>query len=1118
MFATRLLLFGLSMMLAQGAAIADDGSAPEPSEPRQAIRSQIDAGHFEEAEKEGRSHLAEMERLHGSDALEVASTLDLLVECLWRSGHGAAPEAMALARRALAIKEARLGDRHVEVAVSLRNLGRVLELSGQPDESIAVYHRAIDILETSPNAEPAQLVRTLVFLGNLHLGAASYDRALDAFEKALSKSESIADGPRFDAFILHNIGIVHFETGRYPESRAAFERALALKAPGSLDEAWTLNGLAVLLQEMGRYEEAGALYERVLKTREEELGSSHLETIWSRDNLANLRGEMGDLTLARGLLTQNRTLVEANLGEDSSYMATTLSGLARLDEAIGDYDAASSLHEKVLRIRRAKLDHVQAATTLMHLGFLDLKQDRPDSAARRFEEARGIYEERLGASHPDVAYCLGGLADARAAAGDLKEARALHTRELEILMHAYGSVHHQVARCRNALGEIALKTGDTSAARGFLEEALKVRQTTLGNSHPLVGETLVSLGRALATIGDRSAALDDALRAEGIGRDHLRAAVATLPERQALLYAGVRSSGLDLAASLVADGRDAPSILRIWDAVIRSRALVLDEMAGRWRAAVGGEDPALGRLTRELSAAVSRLAMLVQRGPGDHMPQLYAGLVNAAATEKERLEVEIAGASLPLRRALAARSVGIERVRESLPRDAALVAFLLYDRLAPSAQPGTAQPARGATAPVPSYMAFVLNGATGEASATVIGPREAIDGLVRAWADEAARPGGSEKDYRAAGDRLRGAIWDPLVPRLSGARLVLLVPDGAINHVNFQALPAGDSRYLIETGPTIHLLSAEREIVRGDVKRGSGLLLVANPDYDDSSSMVALAGAVRPAEPAAAESAAPSPRTECPRFRDVRFAPLPATQVEAEEILSLWREAHGPVAGSIAGDKGDAIRLSEAAATEGSFKRQAAGADVIHLATHGFFLEGSCRASDDALRGIGGSTPAPEAVRPGGASLELADGNPMLLSGLVLAGANHRLQVGEGEEDGILSAQEIAALDLSEAGLVVLSACDTGRGAVLSGEGIFGLRRAFELAGARALVLSLWGVEDQAAREWMHDFYRLRLEKGRGVADAVREAGLAALSKRRAEGRSTHPFWWGAWVGAGEWD
>ena len=1113
MFATRLLLFGLSMMLAQGAAVADDGSAPKHSEPRQAIRSQIDAGHFEEAEKEGRSHLAEMERLHGPDAVEVASTLDLLVECLWRSGRGDAPEAMALARRALAIKEARLGDRHVEVAVSLRNLGRVLELSGQPDETIAVYHRAVDILETSPDAEPAQLVRTLIFLGNLHLGAASYDRALDVFERALSESQSIADGPRLDAFILHNIGIVHFETGRYPESRAAFERALALKAPGSLDEAWTLNGLAVLFQEMGRYEEAGALYERVLKTREEELGSSHVQTIDSRNNLANLLGEMGDLTRARGLHTQNRALVEASLGKNSLEIARTLNGLAMLDEAIGDYGAATALQEDALRIRRAREEIVQAATTLTQLGFLDLKQGRPDSAARRFEEARGIYVERLGASHPDVAYCLGGLADARAAAGDLKEARTLHTRELEILTKAFGPVHHQVARCRNTLGRIALDTGDTTAARGFLEEALAVRQATLGNSHPLVGETLVSLGRALASVGDHAAALDDALRAEGIGRDHLRAAVATLPERQALLYAGVRSSGLDLAASLAADRRDAPSILRIWDAVIRSRALVLDEMAGRWRAAVGGDDPALGRLTRELSAAVSRLAMLVQRGPGDHLPQLYAGLVNAAATEKERLEVEIAGASLPLRRALAARSVGIERVRESLQRDAALVAFLLYDRLAPAAPPGSAQSARGATAPVPSYMAFVLNGATGEASATVIGSREAIDGLVRAWADEAARPGGSEKEYRAVGDRLRVAIWDPLVSRLSGARLVLVVPDGAVNHVNFQALPEGESRYLIETGPTIHLLSAEREIVRGDGKTGSRLLVVANPDYDDSSSLSELAGGGRPAEPTA-----PSPRAGCARFRDVRFAPLPATQVEAEEILSLWREARGPAAGSGAGATADAIRLSEAAATEGAFKRQAAGADVIHLATHGFFLEGSCRASDDALRGIGGSSPSAEAARPGGASLELADGNPMLLSGLVLAGANHRLQVGEGEEDGILSAQEIAALDLSEAGMVVLSACDTGRGAILSGEGIFGLRRAFELAGARALVLSLWAVEDRAAREWMRDFYRKRLVEGLGVAFAVREAGLAALSKRKAEGRSTHPFWWGAWVGTGAWD
>ncbi len=141
----------------------------------------------------------------------------------------------------------------------------------------------------------------------------------------------------------------------------------------------------------------------------------------------------------------------------------------------------------------------------------------------------------------------------------------------------------------------------------------------------------------------------------------------------------------------------------------------------------------------------------------------------------------------------------------------------------------------------------------------------------------------------------------------------------------------------------------------------------------------------------------------------------------------------------------------------------------------------------------------------------------MLLSGLVLAGANHRGAAGFDEDDGILTAEEIAAMDLSGVEWAVLSACDTGVGEIENGEGVFGLRRAFQVAGARTLIMSLWSVEDQATRVWMHALYEGRLLKGFGTAEAVREASLRALRDRREKGQSTHPFFWGAFIAAGDW-
>ncbi|HEY6194450.1 MAG TPA: CHAT domain-containing protein, partial [Candidatus Eisenbacteria bacterium] len=143
-------------------------------------------------------------------------------------------------------------------------------------------------------------------------------------------------------------------------------------------------------------------------------------------------------------------------------------------------------------------------------------------------------------------------------------------------------------------------------------------------------------------------------------------------------------------------------------------------------------------------------------------------------------------------------------------------------------------------------------------------------------------------------------------------------------------------------------------------------------------------------------------------------------------------------------------------------------------------------------------------------------GNPLMLSGLVLSGANHRGDAGDGD-DGILTAQEIAALDLRGTDWAVLSACRTGMGEVLDGEGVSGLRRAFRQTGVRTVVSSVWPVGDAEAREWMETLYRARLVNGVSTAAAVRAASLERLREQRARHATTLPIAWGAFFAGGDW-
>lgn len=201
------------------------------------------------------------------------------------------------------------------------------------------------------------------------------------------------------------------------------------------------------------------------------------------------------------------------------------------------------------------------------------------------------------------------------------------------------------------------------------------------------------------------------------------------------------------------------------------------------------------------------------------------------------------------------------------------------------------------------------------------------------------------------------------------------------------------------------------------------------------------------------------------------------------------------------------MTLTGTQANESEFKRLAAGHRVLHLATHGFVLGGDCAPTPAT------PTKTVEEQEPGVTIVE----NPLRLSGLALAGANHRNAAGPDEEDGVLTAEEIAALDRGGTEWAVLSACDTGLGEVQRAEGVFGLRRAFQVAGARTLIMSLWPVDDRSTELWMSALYRNRFLHGMSTTDSVNQASLGLLRQRRANHLSTHPFYWAAFVAAGDW-
>jgi CHAT domain-containing protein len=461
-------------------------------------------------------------------------------------------------------------------------------------------------------------------------------------------------------------------------------------------------------------------------------------------------------------------------------------------------------------------------------------------------------------------------------------------------------------------------------------------------------------------------------------------------------------------------------------------------------------------------------------------------MLDEALQKKEAAERALAEKSAAARAESARSNIGLQEVRPMLPADSALVAFMRYDRTTVDTA-STAITSRI----VPSYIAFVIRSDREATVAVPLGSATRIESAVAAWREQvggqmiAARTTvDPERAYRVAGAQLRRIIWTPIAARIAGVRHVFIVPDGAINLVSFASLPEGTNRYLIEEGPVIHYLSTERDLVLNDVPPSAGgLLAVGGPAFDEQVS----------------SPAANARRSSCATLGYVHFEDLPGSRNEATEVATIWKSLSG----------GEAKLLSGRAATETAVKQAFVGRRVVHLATHGYFLNSRCAsASIGSTRSVGG-------LALGTASLSTLMENPLLLTGLAFAGANLRSR--SQDDDGLLTAEEVAGLNLQDTEWVVLSACDTGAGQIKAGEGVFGLRRAFQIAGARTIIMSLWSVEDQATRSWMRDLYDARFVRHFTTTEAVRAASLNAVRARRARGQSTHPFYWAGFVSAGDW-
>jgi CHAT domain-containing protein/tetratricopeptide (TPR) repeat protein len=772
----------------------------------------------------------------------------------------------------------------------------------------------------------------------------------------------------------------------------------------------------------------------------------------------------------------------------------------------GEYEQAKEEYENALAVwqRLPSRWPRDLANTKKDLAVLYLDLGELERSRRLLQEVTAVLETQLGPEHVEVGQTLNLVAWAHYQLDDFQQAERLYERALSICETALGPTDASVAAIRENFGLLCRELGRRERAETLLRSALAIRRQVLGAEHPLVAQCLTDLALLLLDSGDLAAAVRHALDAEKLSRSHLRIQAQGSAEQGALRHAlrrstsSARASGLSVALTALAECPSCDFKERVWRAVASSRALVLDTIATRNKALADTrrKDPKVAELLHQLSTARGKHANLLVRTPGVDNAAQHRNLLRESEEEARALERRLAAANGGEEHP-SVTTTSVAGIRAALPENGALVSFVRYEAAATVGHRKN-QSTR-------SYLAFVQHAAHEGARVYPLGDATRIDTAVRTLRRRLPHQRhmprsqqnwvAAENSYRDAARILSRLIWEPLHAEVEDAQTVFLVPDGDLHLVPFATLPNADGKYLIESGPTLHHLAAERDVSTAALSsRGRGLLALGGADFD--------------ASPTPAPAAAPEVSTTTPfKLRGLRFAPLPKTLTEARAIEDFWSQekTHQKV-----------LLLEGSAANEARFQQEAAGRQIIHIATHAFSFDGTTSTAFTGTRGFGALVSDESQRHLPERDVTSLTGSPLRLAGLALSGANHRHLASNGAQDGVLTAEEVAGLDLGTVEWAVLSACATGVGDVFPGEGLLGLRRVFQIAGARTLITSLWPVDDDA-RRWMTALYRARLVEKKSTQDSVRTATLTVLRDLRSEGKATHPFFWGPWIATGDW-
>ena len=1100
-------------------------------------------GYFEEALPIYNQALSLSKSILGEDHPE---TLQITKDTAqFFADQGQYDQAQSMFQVAYENMKASLGESDPETLSVMTSLAQMLEAQGLFQKAAELLRSAIEMYEKVAGADFLDALLAKQTLASVYKTQGKFVQAEELLQEVLRQKQASLGEKNIETIItLSSLAELYQKMAKYKQSEILFIQSIELFKEVAGDEDpdlfQTMGSLALLYQDQGRYKEAEILYQKVLAFDQNTLGDKHPNTIIDLNNLAGINRLQGLYGKAEARYQQAFSYIRETLGDTHPETISIMNNLALLYENQGLFDRAEPLYKTALQHSKEVLgqDHPTTLALMNNLASLYESQGVFDKSQTLYKQAISLNEKVFGGKHPNTIAGVNNLGYLYLMQSNFKDAEPLFSRVLDTWENQLGERHQKTLKSMNNLGRVYHGLGNDIRADELLRRALNLRRETLGDKHPDVVRSMIDLAAlyiSLKKYGDAEPLLLETIKLseEILGDKHqytfealnhladlyeltgqLDKALSTRTigfDRRSIFFDRVlwasgentRQSYIELhkpeqdrfLSLLMKINKPNTAKLALY-ASLQRKGLLLKISSEIQKILEMTDSPKLSEMAKSLRDKRKELASLTLSGPTTESPEDYHKKTASLESEVDELQAELGRASMVFH--MASQPISVDRVFENMAETDVLVDFLTYED--------------------DRFRIFAIVAQTAQKDCFVwwkcqdsridlvpIGDLESIRLKVSTFRETLQDEEAEEEDVLETGNEIYRQIWEPLLPLLADKKSIYVVPDSILHLLPFDAMVNEHGNYLIQS-KDIKILSSSRDLVVSTLPDAQGeFMILAGPDYDlederVKETKVAISGR--------RSATGQGMRIASHGLRSLSFDPLLGAELEGQTIKKVsdafealpGAEDEGKAIQKVAkGGKSNSTIFLKAEAEEQRLRMLNTAPKMLHIATHGFFLKAEERLKKRLLSLHRGGTLSPPP--PGD--------NPLLRAGLAFAGINTNAPfLGEIDtnNDGVLTALEVLGLPLNGTQLVVLSACETGVGEIHAGEGVYGLRRAFQEAGAKSVVNSLWPVSDEATRQLMTEFYKNMFE-GVPARQALKQAQLKLL-----DSEWSNPYYWSAFV------